>query len=159
LGKNVVAAEVSDQFRRALAMLRGSIEAFPDDEWRKGDVGFLIPCRQAYHAVEAIEYYLSEYPGEFKWGHRFGGDWENTRPEDLPTQEQMLAYLDEMRSTVDGWLQRLGDEGLLAPQKGFPWTGKCALGRALYVLRHIQHHLAQMNAELRRRGIDRPKWL
>jgi uncharacterized damage-inducible protein DinB len=159
LGESVVAAaEVADQFRRAFAMLRGSIEAFPDEEWRKGDVDLLIPCRQVWHVVEAVEYYLSEYPGEFKWGHRFDGDWEGTPAGELPSQEGMLAYLDEMASTVEQWLKSLGDEGLLEPQKGFSWTGTCPLGRALYVLRHTQHHLAMMNTELRRRGIERPKW-
>ncbi|GAF93600.1 unnamed protein product [marine sediment metagenome] len=158
MGKNVVAAEVYAQFRRAFSMLRGSIEAFGEEEWRGGDIDFLIPCRQAYHAIESVEYYLSEYPGEFKWGHRFDGDWEGMPAGELPTQEEVLDYLDEMQATVDAWLKGLGDEGLLAPQKGFPWTGKTPLGRALYVLRHGQHHLAEMNTELRRRGIDRPDW-
>jgi hypothetical protein len=150
--------ELTDHFGRTWSMLRGAIEAFPEGQWRSGDVDFLVPARQALHAVEAAEYYMSEYPGEFEWGHRFGADWEGAAPEKLPTRTELLGYLDEVRMKVDKWLAGMGERGLLEPRQDFPWTGKTALGRALYVLRHIQHHLAEMNTELRRRGIDRPKW-
>ena len=71
----------------------------------------------------------------------------------------ILKYLDEVEAQVQSWLDGLGDAGLLESETRCPWTGDYVLCRALYLLRHVQHHLAQMNTELRRRGIDRPKWM
>jgi hypothetical protein len=39
-----------------------------------------------------------------------------------------------------------------------PWTGGTRLDRAIYSLRHSQHHLGQINAELRRKGVSRGEW-
>ena len=52
----------------------------------------------------------------------------------------------------------MGDEGLLAPEEDYAWTGSTLLGRLLYMLAHCRQHLGEINAELRRRGLPRIKW-
>ena len=52
----------------------------------------------------------------------------------------------------------LADEGLLADEPLYPHAGTKVLGRALYPLRHTQHHLGELHSELRRRDIARPQW-
>ena len=39
-----------------------------------------------------------------------------------------------------------------------PWTGQTRMDKMLYVLRHSQHHLEEINAELSRRGIKAAIW-
>lgn len=40
----------------------------------------------------------------------------------------------------------------------FPRTGSTVLGRAIYLLRNTQHHLAELSLELTRRGCASPEW-
>jgi hypothetical protein len=52
----------------------------------------------------------------------------------------------------------MSDEDLLAPDPAFPGTGDAILGRALYLLRHHQAHLGEINADFRSRGLPRVEW-
>ncbi len=47
---------------------------------------------------------------------------------------------------------------LLEPEKLHPWTGQTRMCKMLYVLRHTQHHLGEVTAELSRRGIKAAAW-
>ena len=85
-------------------------------------------------------------------------DWEGTPADELPGQQECLAYLEVVRQRTRVWLEGLGDEGLLAPQEAFPWTGPNILSRMIYVIRNSQDHTGQLNAELRRRNLPRSTW-
>ena len=63
-----------------------------------------------------------------------------------------------MKAEVATWLATLDDAALLKETSPGDWRGNCLLDLAMYLLRHSQHHLGELNAELRRRGIERPKW-
>jgi len=161
MGTQVVVESLIDHYGRMWAILREAVEALPEDQWRAGDVEQFVPARQALHIIETADFYSGEWSGDkFPWGTRFDCDWEGSAPKDLPSQRDVLTYLDEARAKVEAWLTRRGDDGLLGePQdKRFPWTGACELGRALYLMRHSHHHLGKIHAELRRRGIKRPEW-
>lgn len=156
MNNDKVAQAVSDQFQRALRMFRETVQAFPAEEWRMGELDYLRPAGLAYHVLETIDFYSGDRPGaEFPWGGRFGVEWEESRSERLPSQEQVLAYLDEMEAKLGDWLQKTD---LLSKEGTFPWTGATTVGRAAYMLRHTQHHLAELGLELRRRGCSRPEW-
>ena len=144
------------QSRRSLIMFRGAVEAFTPVEWRRGDVPYLRPAGLALHVVEIIEFYISGKPAaEFSWGHRFGVDWEGGESDQLPDQEALLAYLDEVEANLAIWFD---ETDLLAPEPTYSWTGQNKLGLAIYTLRHTQHHMAEMALELTRRGLTPPKW-
>lgn len=154
--EDVLRQAVLDQFERALAMFRGSVRSFPAEQWYRGELDYLRPAGLAYHLVETIDFYAGELPADqFPWGGRFGVDWEDHRSEHLPSQEQLLCYLDEVVPKLKDWL--LGTD-LLSPERTFPWSGSSGLSRALYLLRHVQHHLAEMSLELRQRGYASPEW-
>jgi uncharacterized damage-inducible protein DinB len=161
MSAGAIVESLTDHFNRTFGMLRGAIEAFPDEEWRVGDEDDLIPARQALHIVESSAFYSGEWTGKkFPTGERLRCNWESSPPDELPGQQDVLTYLDEAKAKVEAWLAKRGDSGLLGkPQDTrFPWTGACELGRALYLIRHAHHHLGKIHAELRRRGIDRPEW-
>jgi len=154
-----IGTTVAEQFARIWDTFREVIDNFPEEHWRSGDVNCQIPAWLTYHAIEGAESYARAAPLEgFVPGARFGVDWRDSRPEQLPTQEQMLTYLDEVRTQVEAWLRGVQDSDLLSPDTSSHWTGRSVLACALGQLRHIQHHLGQLNSELRRRGLPRAKW-
>jgi len=149
---------VAGQFARAWETLVEAIHQFPAEQWRTGETETLIPARLAYHLIEAAEFYSGTTSEGFAWGRRFGADWEGAEPDQLPTQEQVLIYLEETQTRVDAWLRGMADADLLAADSSFLWTGSTTLDRALYLLRHNQHHVGELNAELRRRRLPRAEW-
>lgn len=156
MSQDEVARTVADQFRRTLGMFREAVLAFPADEWRSGELDYLRPAGIAYHLLETIDFYTGDQPADqFAWGGRFGVGWESRQPERLPDQQQVITYLDEMETKLAGWFAATD---LTAAEERFPWTGPSVLGRAIYLLRNTQHHLAEMSLELTRRGCDSPDW-
>lgn len=148
---------VANQFTRAWEIFRAAVGNFPAEEWRVGDDDYRVPARLAYHLIEAAEFYARARPegGESLW--RGLPDWEAARPHEFPTQPQIVAYVDQVQPFVEGWLRKAGDDDMLA-DNAFPWTESTVLERALYLLRHTQHHVAELNLELRRRGLSRAEW-
>lgn len=63
-----------------------------------------------------------------------------------------------VRATVEERLAKFDDAALLEPEKPHPWAGQTRMCKILYVLRHTQHHLGEVNAELSRRGIKAATW-
>jgi hypothetical protein len=93
--------------------------------------------------------------------HRyFGRDvfWEGAPVERLPDQREMLGFIDHVETHALDWLRSKGDEDLLAGQDECRWTGPNLLSRCIYAVRHAQHHIGELNAELRRRGLRRIAW-
>jgi len=138
-------------------MFRQAAVAFPADEWRRGDSLYQRPAGLALHLLDAIDSYSALKPGQASEGSRLGIqlDWQANDASLLPSQEDILSYLE----AVDRKLARfLAKADLTAPEEQFRWTGSTLLGRAMYTLRHTQHHLAEMALELHRRGLTAPDW-
>ena len=157
---NTTSQVLLEHYRRTFVMLRDAIKAFPEDGWRTSDIDHLAPARHALHVIAAVDmYFRPDYVPGVAAGHRFGEevDWEDGPAEKMPSQRELLDYLDEMEERVKEWLD-VSDAELLAPVEAFGWTGGSLLARTLYVLRHNHHHLGILDAELRRRDIARPKW-
>lgn len=146
---------VKRQFASAHKMLRDAVTNFPPEEWRKARHDFLVPARLAFHVVQATDFHLDGNPDAFDWD-RFGINWEETPAAVLLDQPQLLAYMDEVEAKLDATLQQLAVSGLSASDYAgrFP----TALDHLLYTLRHVQHHTGQINAELKRRGLNPSKW-
>jgi hypothetical protein len=154
-----VANELKEQFRRQWVALRGLMSSLPEGQWRSGELAHLVPARLLYHILSGTEVYArSTSYEEYKASQRFPQDWQFAPVEALPDEHAALGHIGHMESQVEEWLESLGDEGLMGPDPGFPWTGTNKLGRALYLLRHSQNHIGELNSELRRRGLPRGKW-
>ena len=72
-----------------------------------------------------------------------------------PSKALILDYLDEMEKRVGKWALR---QEFAESDALHPYCGETVLGRAMYVLRHSEAHLAELNLELRRRGYLGPEW-
>ncbi len=153
------AESVSRQIACALAMVRETVAGIPPEEWRRGDVEFLVPARLAYHLTETVAFYICRDPKAFSWGQTLGGgDCLEMDPSRLPAQEEMLAYLKKVEASITAWLGEMKDDVLTKPDGFHYWPESSPLDRALYVMRHIHHHLGELFGEMHRRGLERPSW-
>jgi hypothetical protein len=153
----VVTQALSNQYQRTLTMLREAINAFPADQWRVVEKDYPRPAAMAYHVLESIDYYISgKNSDEFQWGYRFGLEWWAKEFENLPSQESMLTYLDEIETKIIAWLNQMD---FSAPVETYTWTGDTRLENAIYVLRHTHQHTAELSLELHNRGLTSPEWI
>ena len=153
-----LASIITSQFGNAWDMLEKAMRNFTENQWRSGDCHHFIPARLAYHAIETVDYYLRDDLTAFKWGWRFGVDWQGASPSQLPDLRSTLSYLHETRRQGATWVANLGDDGLLGPDETFHTEGISHLDRVLYVLRHTHHHVGEICGELRKRKRPRPPW-
>jgi hypothetical protein len=149
------AEALADQFIRTLGMFRQAVKAFPAEEWRKGDTPYQRPAGLALHIVESTDGYCALHSGEPGSAARVAANWEDKDSARLPSQEELLAYLDDVDRRVAHFLAQAG---LTEDEQLFRWTGSTMLSRGVYMLRHAQHHLAEMCLELHRRGLPAPAW-
>lgn len=149
-----------EQFSLIFGMYEEAIETIPENQWKSGEIEYLIPARLILHAIEAGDYYTTESPEDYLWSKRFESDPEvgDIPTENLPSNKMELEYHSAVRMKIEGWLRKLSEGGLLQTEDKFPWTGSTRLGRALYILAHYRQHFGEVNAELRRRGLPRIKW-
>ena len=148
MATSIIAATLCAQFDRVWNTFRDALSRLDDEQFVAGDAEWCVPREQAYHIVETADFYASDCePEGFAWGHYVATN-----------KEQVLAYTEQIEAKVKQWLSKHSDEQLLEPQPICVWTGTTVLDRALYALRHIQHHTAQINLELRRRGLPDGEW-
>ncbi len=147
-----------EAFKLIWEMYDDALENIPGEHWRAGEIDYLIPSRQVYHAVETADFYSGASPDDFPWGQRFDCGCFDSPAEGLHSREQAREYHEEVRVKVADWIRGLDATEMLAREKSFSWTGSVVLGRALYLLGHYRQHLGELNAELRRRGLPRVKW-
>ena len=148
---------LKEQFERGWKMIEATVDQFPDDQWRTAGKGYLNPARLAYHAVETVDFYISDLE-EFPFGARFGGGWEELPADKLPSRAEVLTYLVEVRQKMREWLDRFDDQSIQAENTRHPWCGSTMHGFALYVLRHSLHHHGEINALLVLAGTEKDNW-
>jgi hypothetical protein len=150
---------LTEQFRRHWDTVLSACDVVPQDHWKSGDIDYLIPVRQIYHIVFSADCYVNDVTyEEYKPHRRYKIDWEGGALDELPDQDHMKSEADFQRDKLNTWLAGKGDSGLLAQEECYPWTGSTRLDRMLYLLRHGQWHIGELNSELRRRGLQRAKW-
>jgi len=138
-------------------MLGEIIGNIPDDRWIQGD---MMLAKHVVHIVVGADVFVNDIPLD-EWNPvpfletdaRPGGPW-NFAPDELWSKQVALAKLAEMRERVTQSLDRLDDAALLEPETVHPWTGQTRLGKMIYDLRHIQHHLGAISAKLKQVGIQ-----
>lgn len=146
---------LADQFLRTLFMLRTAVETFPAETWVEGETDYQRPAGLALHIVQTIDLYSALKPGEGSGDPLAQVNWEEQDSSKLPSQEELLRFLGQTEERLANFI---ATSDLGAAEELFPWTGSTLLSRALYCLRHTQHHLADMAMELQRRGMTPPNW-
>jgi hypothetical protein len=155
LEANAQAEAVADQFLRTLSMLRIAVSTFPESEWRVGESLYQRPASLALHIVQSIDFYSALKPGDSSEDQLTQINWEERNSSKLPSQVELLGFLDKVEERLAKFITK---SDFQAEEKLFLWTGFTVLSRAMYNLRHTQHHLADMAMELQRRGLTPPDW-
>ena len=149
------AEALADQFLRTLSMLKLAIATYPEDGWREGETLYQRPAGMALHIVQALDTFSAVQAGG-QSGDPLGEiNWEDREASRLPSQDAVQSYLELVEERL---AQFIAGSDLEADETLFPWTGSSLLSRALYALRHTQHHLADLAMELQRRGLRPPDW-
>jgi uncharacterized damage-inducible protein DinB len=152
-----IAEILERQYESCFTTMREVMEGCPEEEWRISDNPRFIPSRLTLHILETIEYYIGD-SREFKESQF--GDSEFLTPDTLPSEKSLREYFNEVRDKLYSKLRSLGDEEFLSPETLFTDSedGYMLLDLYIYTLRHTQHHVGQLVEELRRRGIEGPRW-
>jgi len=135
------------QFGASLDMLENAIHMCPDEHWDTAlDFWYL-----SFHCLFWTDYYLSVEPNKFESPKPFTFsefDPTSKKPDRTYTRSEILAYLEYCRQKARTHIEELTPSRMNArwinESKNFSF-----LEILLYNMRHIQHHVAQLNLYLR----------
>ena len=154
---------LKDQWSRVWDMWEEMICTIPDDEWAKGEIDYLTPARHVIHTLGCAFELTGDFPLDQYDPSEWYGAEVKVNPFEIPSEilwskEVALTKLAETRVILEDRLTKSDDETLLEPEKAHPWSGRTRMDKMLYVLRHSQHHLGAVEAELSRRRIEAATW-
>jgi len=155
----LAAKALTDHFSRAWDMMLEAANHFPENHWYDAPDERLQPARIVYHVLMGSDRYTWLGPADDYLAKRqFSLDWMKAPVQEFPCKKDAIRHLEEAKTRTLGWIQHFGPSGLINEKPHWPWTGSCALAQGLYHLRHLQHHLAELAVELRRRGLPAVAW-
>lgn len=159
LGEDACAKALADQFGRSWEMVLEAVRAFPEEEWRVAEEDRYQPARIVHHLLFAADRYTWSGAADAYAPKRAPAfDWAKSPVESLPDRETALRQVEQAKADSLAWVEGLGSSGLVGEKAMWAWTGESALAQGIYHLRHLQHHMAELNVELRRRGLATVKW-
>ncbi len=152
-------AMASGQGFAALAMLKSCIELCPDEQW-DGLIGKYPFWHVAYHTLCFADCYTSR-DADWKTSPIFHPAGKAELAEEYPsrrfTRAELLAYLEYCRAAFQAALDAETPQSLAGPS-GFSWVKIPRYELYPYNTRHVQHHVGQLSAFLRRCNVH-PKWV
>jgi len=137
-------------------MLADAVQRISDEAWGQGGIWTEVPARAALHTLLCARYYIAPTGENFSWNPSGVVFWKSPISE-LPTRVQMLEQITAVAAETDAYLVHNGDEGLLHQTAATNPT-RTRVANMIYALRHLQHHVAQISAECKRRGFGAAKW-
>ena len=145
------------QFGACIDMLENAILACPNELWD-------TPAQfwyNAYHCLFYLDYYLSPEPEKFSPPSPFTlseFDPAGTLPEVVYKKEELLGYLNFSRTKCHDLIA-----GLTPESASKRWINEyrdySLFEMLIYNLRHVQHHVAQLNLLLRQGMNGAPGWV
>ncbi len=147
------------QFGAAIDTLENAINHCPDKVWGDRSV-FHELWYMVYHTLFFLDYYMSESaegfapPEPFTLGEL---DPSGVLPDRVYTKEELLKYLEFGRQKSRKVIEALTEK--TAHQQCAFKKDITVAELYLYIMRHVQHHSAQLNLLLRQRIDSAPKWV
>ena len=148
------------QFAAALDMLERALGACPESAWG-GPGDWHAFWYLASHTLWWTDYYLAGDAAGFRPPAPFGmeeADPDGALPPRVFTPGELQAYLAHVRARLELVLAELSDERAAAPC-GYPRKDFSVHELHLYNLRHVQHHVGQLQLLLRQAGVTPPRWV
>ena len=152
---------LQSQYSATLGMLENAISACPDDVWEEEQEGHWPFWYMAFHTLFFLDHYLADTDADFAPPAPFGLtelDPSGAMPERTYAREELLRYLEHSRRRAFEVIAALTD-ARAAEVTAFRRRAMPRAELLIYNLRHVQHHVAQLNLTLRRRTGTAPAWV
>lgn len=151
---------LAGQFGAALDMLERAIEACPEERWGGPD-DWQAFWYVASHTLWWTGYYLAGDPDGFRPPAPFGMeemDPAGKLPPRVYAKPELLGHLAHVRAHLAAVLADLTPERAAA-LCGYPRKDFTVYELHVYNLRHVQHHVGQLQLLLRQAGVEPPRWV
>ena len=135
------------------------VKDFDIDSWTTTGCSYIIPARIAYHIIGGVDYYIeNDTKVKLLSGKENDWNWENALTENLPTKEDIIELIRVYKSKTENWINCRNFD---AENKKFEWTGANQLSVVLFLLRHMEYHLGELNLLLHisKNGIANDNWV
>ena len=145
------------QFGASIDMLENALVYCPDKLWDKDSKFWYI----AYHSLFYLDYYLTVEPKKFLPPPPFTlseFDPAGIMPDRVYSKDELLAYLRFCRKKFHALITGLTNEGAMNRWVN-EYKNYSILEILLYNMRHVQHHVAQLNLLLRQGINSAPNWV
>ena len=144
--QRIMKTELITQYAHTTRVFERIVKDFDDDAWLHTGRGPITPARLAFHILQGIKYYLED-PSTivFASGKPFESNWETAKEENLPSQNDILACINELQVKTERWLSEMD---LNSDNGAFEWAGETKLGVVLFLLRHSLYHLGELSSLL-----------
>jgi len=138
--------EFIKQYQHTWRVFERIVKDFDPETWTHTGRGTIIPARIAFHILKAVKYYIEDSSSiVFASGKSFESSWETVNEEDLPSQDDIVICIYELKSKAEKWLSEMDFD---SENKSFDWAGKTKLGVVLFLLRHSLYHLGELSSLL-----------
>ncbi|GAA0878065.1 hypothetical protein GCM10009119_10330 [Algoriphagus jejuensis] len=156
-GFSFIKYAIKSQFGAAIDMLENAVRFCPGKLWET-EKAF---SHQAFHTLFFLDYYLSLNPVGFTPPAHFKySEFGDEPPLEIFSRAEILEYLLFCRTKFDQLIADLNES--LAERRwinGSKTMDFSMLEILRYNLRHVQHHVGQLNVLLRQKIDDSPKWV
>jgi len=158
---DIIKSSLRSQYTAALQMLYNVIEITANDLWDSKDQ-VSRSWQVAYHTLYYYRLYMFQnLEKHILWNmHRDGAQNlhpnEGEEPMTPYTQQELLELTKLCIENVESDLQALD---ITAEESGFPWYKVSKLEHQMVNLRHLQHHVAQLQDRLRNHKNQGISWI
>jgi hypothetical protein len=148
------------QFGASIEMLENALLACPDELWsdrsQRPEFWYVV-----YHTLFFLDLYLSGSVEGFAPPAPFTLDELDPAgllPERVYSKDELHTYLEHGRTKCRATIENLTDETAWRRCR-FPWGELSFAELLLDNMRHVQHHAAQLNLNLRQKTDSAPGWV
>jgi len=147
------------QFGAAIEMLENALLACPDALWsdrsRRPEFWYV-----AFHTLFYLDLYLDESVEAYTPPPPFGLTEldKDVMPERVYTKDQLLSFLVHGRRKCRAAIDAMTGEKA-SRRCGFEWLDLSEAELLLYNMRHVQHHVGQLNLILRQATDSGSRWV
>ncbi len=142
----IMKTEFIKQYEHTWRVFEGIVNDFDNDTWIHTGRGTITPVRLAFHILQAVKYYIEDSTTiVFASGKSFESNWEIVKEEALPSQDDILACISELKVKTEVWLSEMDFD---SENTSFGWAGETRLGVVLFLLRHSVYHLGELSSLL-----------
>ncbi|MBN1500164.1 MAG: hypothetical protein JW982_08415 [Spirochaetes bacterium] len=151
--------ELLNQYSHTWKMFFCMVSDFDDVSWTNTGCSYIIPARISYHIIGGVNYYIeNEQPVELQSGKNNDWNWEKGEIENQPTREDIKDLIGKYKVWTEKWIQEMNFED---SNTKFEWTGENKISVVLFLLRHMEYHIGELNLLLNisRNGEANDNWI